>query len=223
LRVVRSGRLASVHPAGPGCSFPVFTGTLHPSDSNQYAPIALGPGYLNNIAGGSNDGATGFATIDDVPFGETEFVALAINISDLTGGPHRLSSENDPALGDIVSDLNNPAVNGGYTAYAFSDIPQAYAGAAAALATGESEYGGQPFDILVAENSTNPTPYEVLKWNFDFSGEIFSQQDEVSAISITDIGAIPEPSATALLAFVGSAVLFGRRRFSERRNRRTSN
>jgi hypothetical protein len=191
----------------------IFTGTLDPVDTSPFDPIALNPGYLNNISGGSNGGATGFRQITDVPVGETEFVALAINVTDLTDdfAPHRLSSDNDPALAHIISDLNT-VINAGYTAYAFNDVPQAYVGAAAPLAAGEAANGGQPFDILVADSEAFAEPnLSNLFWNFDFSGEIESQQDNIIALSITDIGAIPEPCANVLLVVCGGALLLARR------------
>jgi hypothetical protein len=195
-----------------------FEGSVHPVNNPPNflfgGPVVPNPGYLNNVTGGSDGGAVGNVNIAAVPFGTLQFVALAINVTDDAGVSHRLSSEDDPALADIVDDLNDSSSGYGYTAYAFNNVPLSYIGAAAALSAGESTYGGQPFDILVAENYPSPPPFvnTILIWGFDFSGEIDNQEDGITALNITDVGAIPEPNVAALLAILGSAILVRRRR-----------
>jgi hypothetical protein len=188
------------------------TGTSNPAGIAQVNPSVDSPGYLNQMSGGINGGATGAVGILN-PYGNTELVALAIHVTDNAGDSHSLSSGGDPALADIVSDLNISAAyfGEGMTAYAFGGAPQEYSGQVAALSAGETANRGQPFDILLVENFSPFIPHGFLNWNMDFSGEI-GNADGITALSITDVGAIPEPAAGSLVILLGAALLFQRAR-----------
>jgi len=171
------------------------------------------PGFVNNLTGGSNGGATGNVSIYNPDFtvaGRTEMVAAAIHATDSAGPSHSLSSLSDPALADIVFDLNHANIGGvaTVTAYAFANAPAQYAPQVAALAAGEAANGGQSFDLLLTINNTNLPLQQVggLWWAFDLSGEI-GQLDGISAIKVTDVAAVPEPTAGLLLLLVGAVLV----------------
>jgi hypothetical protein len=191
---------------------PFFTGTFQPaSGSPQAGIITIGgtPGYLNGVSGGAFGGGTGEVLLGSVGPGETELVGFSIHLTDTAGPSHSLSSLNDPALADIVTDLTHPTFAGPIrvTAYAFNAAPAQYASALAILSAGETANGGQPFDVLIT--ATNPGLNGV--WATDFSGEI-GFLDGITALTITDIGAVPEPTGLTVLGILAMPGLLARRR-----------
>src|SRR6185312_9348105 len=97
--------------AGDPIGIPFFTGTFHP-DGNSIAAGQGTPGYLNGVSGGSSGGATGQLIIGAAAPGQTSLVAFAIHVTDTAGTSHSLSTLNDPALADVVNDLNHPTLIG---------------------------------------------------------------------------------------------------------------
>jgi hypothetical protein len=193
-----------------------FEGTSNPAGPDQINPSGGNPGYLNGISGGLNGGATGNIGIFDLnqeTKGNIEFVAVAIHVTDDAGPSHSLSDLGDPALADIVNDLNTTGDAFGLPAYAFNDAPAAYSGIVAALSAGEAKNGGQPFDILAA--GTIPfTLQSDLQWNFNFVGEL-GNSDGITSISLTDVGALPEPSSSTAIILI-TTIACSRRRTRER-------
>jgi hypothetical protein len=198
---------------------PLYTGTSHPAGNYSVNVVAPAPGYFNGMSGGSNGGANGFLSITPANFGQTQLSALAIHVTDAAGASHSLSSLNDPALADIVNDLNIPpnisAAGDSGTAYPFGAAPPQYAAAVATLAAGEALNGGQPFDILIAFPSPDATGGQ-FEWGLSFQNEI-GTLDGITALSVTDIGSInivPEPASLATLAVFATPLLLRRRRTS---------
>lgn len=205
-----SAHSATFALTGDPIGSPFFTGTYLPAGGPPGVIRTSGgvPGYLNGVSGGAFGGGTGEVLIGTVGAGETELVAFSIHLTDTAGPSHSLSDLNDPALAHVVADLNHPYVFGPIlTAYAYNNAPAQYADALSILSAGEVANGGQPFDILVT--ATNVGNNGV--WTTDFSGEI-GFLDGITALTITDIGAVPEPSCGALFALVSLAALRRRRR-----------
>src|ERR1700733_12819607 len=145
---------------GEDAGYSRFTGVSSPTGSAEVNIENGNPGYLNNITGGEFGGSTGTGGIVDPYVNDVELVGLAIHITDTAGASHSLSDDDDPALTDIVSDLNSLGLGGsGYIAYPYSEAPRQYTGQLNELSAGESANGGQPFDILIAEFYRIPAPY----------------------------------------------------------------
>jgi hypothetical protein len=196
--------------------FPFFGGTSNPQGPSylQVNTVGDNPGYLNNMSGGLNGGATGNVAMPSLVVGETELVGIAIHVADSSGSSHSLSTNNDPALLSIVNDLNNSPfeVNSGQMAYSYTNAPEQYADQIAALSAGEQANSGQPFDILVVETYPNFPSFLSLQWGFDFSDEI-GNLDGISTLSITDVGGIvPEPAEASLAFLAGLALVRFRQR-----------
>ncbi len=185
--------------------YPSYFGNSNPTGSAQVNIFGSNPGYLNQMTGGIAGGATGTVGIFDPYENDTELVALAIQVADNAGDEHSLSGLDDPALENIVSDINTSNPNIGLTAYAYDAAPQIYARQIASLTAGETANLGQPFDILLVENYNIIFPHSFLDWGFDFSAEI-GNSDGIVALSLTDVGAIPEPTGLPLI-FLGLAGL----------------
>jgi hypothetical protein len=191
---------------------PFFTGTFNPPGDGY--SLSAGPGspaFLNNVSGGSAGHSSGELLIGAAPAGQTALVAFAIHVTDTAGPSHSLSALNDPALADVVNDLNHPTLVGSgnpVTVYAYADAPAQYAGALALLSADEATYGGQPFDILA---TVTVKPLNGV-WATDFSNALGGHFDGMTALSITDIGAIPEPSTFSVVLAVVLLVLSYRRR-----------
>jgi hypothetical protein len=136
-------------------------------------------------------------------------VGLAIHVTDTAGPSHSLSALNDPALADIVSDLNANTEHGDsiVTAYAYGAAPADFAGALAALSAGEATHGGQPFDILL---TATPLLGNTAYWTLDFSNEV-GNLDGITALSVTDIGAVPEPAVLSPALTLGLLLVRRRR------------
>jgi hypothetical protein len=213
-RADHSANIYLTHDAFP----PYYTGTSHPAGIRHVNVVAAAPGYLNDMSGGADGGADGTVTISPANYGQTQLTALAIHVTDAAGASHSLSTLNDPALADIVNDLNVPfnivAADGppSYgTAYSFAAAPPQYAVAVGTLAAGEAQSGGQPFDILVAFPSPDATGGD-LAWYLYFQTEI-GTLDGITALSVTDVGSIntvPEPASLSVLSL--PALLLLRRR-----------
>jgi hypothetical protein len=190
------------HSAGVGTAidpiFSPYSGTTNPSGTFQINLAGGLPGYLNGVTGGQDGGAAGGIIIQRVP--QAIFtVGVAIHVTDSAGASHSLSALNDPSLGDIVADLT--LGSGGafpVTAYAYNSAPSQYSAAELALGTGEAANGGQPFDILLAGVDNFPPGRNEFIWNFWFSNEV-GNLDGISALSVTDVGAVPEPAAATAL------------------------
>jgi len=204
------------HDASP----PLYTGTSNPAGNFNVNVVAPAPGYFNGMSGGSDGGAAGCLTVTPPGLGQTQLTTLAIHVTDAAGASHSLSTLNDPALADIVNDLNLPlnisAEGDPGTAYPFGAAPPQYAAAVATLAAGEPLNGGQPFDILV---SLTPTGFH-FAWYLSFQNEI-GNLDGITALSVTDVGsmnipAVPEPASLATLALSATPLLIRRRRTSLR-------
>lgn len=211
-RQTRAGHSAGITIAHDPANPFFYFGTSNPGGGSSDGVAAVGnnPGFLNRVTGGDTGGADG-------EFGVTPtnqsvmLVSLAIHVTDTAGTSHSLAALNDPALGDIVADLT---ANGGQNsfasviAYQFTAVPQQYANAVSLLSSGETTYGGQPFDILLVATDTGFNGI----WGVSFNGEI-GQLDGITAINVTDIGAItPEPDApTSLLVLLAPTLLLRRR------------
>jgi hypothetical protein len=187
-----------------------YAGTSNPSGTYQINLQNGSPGYLNGISGGQDAGSAGGVMITSTPTGSMYLVGVAIQVTDTAGPLHSLSTMNDAALGDIVADLNLDS--GGDVilhTYPFQSAPSQYSSAEAVLAAGEAANGGQPFDLLLA--GTNLGMFGGFDvWTFDFHNEV-GNLDGITALNVTDVGAIPEPAASSL-AVAGAALLFRRRR-----------
>jgi hypothetical protein len=181
-----------------------FSGTSNPSGPPQISVVGGAPGYLNSVTGGSATQSIGGASITQFAFGQTELVALALHVSDSAGPSHSLSSLNDPELATVVADINAVSL----TAYAYNAAPANLAPLQSLLTAGEITNGGQPFDILLVTNNTLGTG-RGPRLELNFATEA-SQINDITSISVTDIGAIPEPSA--LLCLLAPMLLLPRRR-----------
>lgn len=211
-----SAGVAVIHDPFP----PFYSGTSHPVGQDQVSALGGVPGYFNVMSGGGVGGATGSLTVTPPFFAQTQIqlAGIAIHVTDAAGASHPLSSLNDPALADIVADLNVPfAINregSTGTAYAFGAAPPQYAGALALLSAGEATNGGQPFDILLELPYTIDSGFQ-HNWILYFDNEV-GHLDGITALSVTDVGAInipavPEPSVGVTFCVVILLTL-GRRR-----------
>jgi hypothetical protein len=193
----RAGHSASVGIAIDPI-IPQYTGTSNPGGAFQINLSGGLPGYLNGIGGGENGGSEGCIIIQRIPQ-STFLVGIAITLADQAGPSHSISTLNDPALGDIVADLN--VGSGGsfaITAYPYDAAPSQYSGAQATLSASESAKGGQPFGILLVGVDTFPLGRNEFVWNFAFSNEI-GNLDGITSLAVTDVGALPEPSACIIV------------------------
>jgi hypothetical protein len=171
-------------PTGP----PFYVGTSSPPAGVSGIELVGGaPGYLNGLSGGASAGAAGDVGISPLAKGQPELIAISIHLADTAGPSRSLSSLNDPALADIVADLN--ASTGlspiPLTAYAFNSAPPQFAAAQLMLSSGEAASSGQPFDIVLATSNLVEAGHVLI---LNFSGE-FEALDGISAIS--DVGAPP--------------------------------
>jgi hypothetical protein len=192
---------------------PLYAGTSNPTGSFEINPIGGNPGYLNGISGGAMGTATGQVGTHPVQPGVIELVAVAIHVTDSAGPSHSLSSLNDQALADMVNDLNNSTSHGDstITAYAYGAAPTGYANAEAALSAGEVANSGQPFDILL---TAIPLVGSVAYWSLDLHNEV-GNLDGITALTVTDIGAVPEPRAWTFLTVGLVGIVLARRRRRE--------
>jgi hypothetical protein len=182
-----------------------FSGISNPAGDAQINFNGLEPGYLNHMTAGAFGSDNGFVSIftpEQKTLGGIEIIALAIHVADNAGPSHSLATMNDPALGDIIDDLNSmPDTElGKITAYDFNNAPSQYTASIAALAQGEQNRRGEPFDILLVQpnqlfaNLISKT----LQWQFNFSGEV-GTLDGITSLQITDIGVVPEPVGIGLV------------------------
>ena len=189
-----------------------YKGASSPTGTYQINLQNGSPGYLNGIFGGQNGGSAGGVTITATTTGSVYLVGVSVQVADAAGPLHSLSTLNDPALADIVTDLNLDS--GGdviLNTYPFQSAPPQYSSAETILAAGEAANGGQPFDLLLA--GTNLGMFGGFDvWTFDFHNEVGSL-DGITALNVTDVGAVPEP-ATLMLAVAGTAMLLHSRRRS---------
>jgi hypothetical protein len=144
------------------------------------------------------------------PTNGVELVGVAMQVTDTAGPSHSLSSLNDPALGDILSDLSLATFGDLFSVfpYAYNNAPQQYSALLSSLSAGENAVAGQPFDLLFAGG---PAPPENTWLSLSFSNEV-GNLDGITALNITDIGAIvPEPTSAGVL-FAAALVSVGIRR-----------
>jgi hypothetical protein len=189
-----------------------YTGTSTPPASVGNIKIVGGaPGYMNSVSGGTFGTAGGQVGITgQVGSGPVELVALAIHVTDTAGPSHSLSTMSDPALADIVNDLshsNPPSLGYPITVYPYNSAPPEYTDPLSRLSTGESSLGGQQFDVLLAASP----PFSVGYWTLDLSNEV-GNLDGITSLSVTDIGAVPEPEASTFLTVGLAGTLLTRRR-----------
>jgi hypothetical protein len=175
-----------------------YTGASTPAAPMGNISVVGGePGYLNEISAGTFGTAGGQVGITgQVGSGPIELVGIAIHVTDTGGASHSLSTGSDPALADIVGDLNHsnpPSLGYPITVYAYNSAPLQYAAALSTMSAGETSLGGQPFDVLLAASP----PFDVGYWTLDLHNEI-GNLDGITALSVTDVGAVPEPAALAL-------------------------
>lgn len=196
---------------------PLYTGISNPVGPTRVNVVGTAPGYFNTIGGGGSGGADGMLGITGFPGTAIQLTALAVHVTDTAGQSHSLSTLSNPALGDIVNDLNSFAGGGelNITAYPFAGAPTQYAGATALLSAGEVVNGGQPFDLLLVGQNPADLPFGSYNWSINLGGEI-GDVDGITALSVTDVGAInipaiPEPSLAASVAML-LRVVFPRRR-----------
>ena len=214
---------AATHSAAVNVFFYDPIDLQYSGNSNPFGPpwqIILKdgrPGYLNRISGGANGGASGYAFATHFPNTATTYLmGAAIRVTDTAGASHSLSAMNDPALNDIVADINalGNEVFFSIAVYPYNSPPSRYSSAEAVLSAGESANGGQPFDILVTATDKPTfgfTDYSLAIWDPYFTNEI-GNLDGITAIKVTDLGLLPEPSGTAPLTLGTFAVLARRRR-----------
>ena len=82
-----------------------YLGTSHPSGVFEINIANGQPGYLNSLTGGENGGADGCVDVQEIKYVQF-LVGIAVHVADSAGPSHSLSALNDPALNDIVTDLN---------------------------------------------------------------------------------------------------------------------
>ncbi len=195
-----------------------YSGNSSPAGTSQVNITGATPGYLNNVSAGSNGGSAGVFTLSWTNPQEGLLIGLAVHITDTAGASHSLSSLNDFELNQIVGHLNSPIQVPAFPtrAFAFNAVPSRFADGAAALATGEAAVGGQPFDILLVGqeeifgfSQAILAPPTLSFWTIDFSS-LIGQSDGITAISVTDIGALPEPTGVALLLLCAIGLLHRR-------------
>ena len=71
-----------------------YSGTSNPSGNGQINVLENTPGYLNDISGGLDNGASGQIDISDTAAleGAATLLAIAIHVTDSAGSSHSLSS-----------------------------------------------------------------------------------------------------------------------------------
>jgi hypothetical protein len=171
------------------------------SPSSQSYPNAIivsgqngtyAPGYTTvTTTGGLSNGyveASGFSPADD-----TEVYALKLDVSGVAVLP------TDARLQTIVNDINASSASDGVTASLVTSSPS--------LALGY--FAG--YDILLTSNGTTTLNAQ------DFLGFNFANETNVSGVTVTNIGAVPEPTALALMT-AGATGLVARRRRRRRRS-----
>jgi hypothetical protein len=205
-------RMASATPPFAVVSHDLFINTFNGTSStvgiNQINLVGATPGYFNNLSLPAGT-ATGAVTITALPQGITTVAGLAVHVTDTAGPSHSLSTLNDPALADLIFDLNHSGIGGDFvvTTYAYNAAPPQYANAEAALSAGEAALGGQPFDLLLTGANSFPPIGTRMYWSMDFSPVI-----GITAIGMTDVGAVPEPTGAAMLGLLAAPALLARRR-----------
>jgi hypothetical protein len=197
-----------------------FQGTSDPTGPGQINLTNGQPGFFNGISGGVVGSEEGNINVEDSQFdtpGITELLALAIQVVDTSGSLHSLSQGNDPALADIINDVNTSSFGGPYavTAYPFDNLPQQYKSYGSTLASGELQAHGQPFDILASVTYPGQFPPNHAEWGINFSNEV-GNLDGINFLEVSDAGAIsgpfvPEPASAGLL-LVDAAAILGLRR-----------
>jgi hypothetical protein len=190
-----------------------FVGTSNPSAGpNGIGLVGGAPGYLNGISGGLGPATVGSLAISPLAKGQSELIAISIHLADTAGPSHSLSSLNDPALADIVTDLNASSGSSAipFTAYAYNNVPPQFTATQMILSSGETANGGTPFDVALA---TSNSDFAGSILNLNFAGEI-NALDGITTISVTDVGAVavPEPTGLAMLATVAAPAMLARRR-----------
>ena len=188
-----------------------FVGTSNPTPLvNEKIFIGDGvPGYLNAI---SRAQSSGVVIANSRGKGATYYAGVALHVADDAGPSHSISQLNDPALADLVLDLNQSSA-GDFTLLAFdyANAPSQYAPQIAALSAGESAYGGQPFDLLLVGTDNFNQVQNAKYWSFDFSHEV-GNLDGITALNFTDIGIVPEPTGLAMLGVLAAPPILARRR-----------
>jgi hypothetical protein len=210
---------AGTHSAAAGFFFydPIdvqYSGTSNPpGPPSVQINLANGqPGYLNAISGGANGGASGYVFATHFPNVVTTYIlGIAVHVTDTTGASHSLSALNDPALNDIVTDINASGNQFfcSVVAYPYNSAPSQYSTAEAVLSAGESANGG-PFDLLITATDTGSTGSALDIWEPSFTNEI-NNLDGITAINVTDLGLVPEPSSAAVFGLAAFAMLVRRR------------
>jgi hypothetical protein len=199
----------SDNPPATGTHLSGISTALGSYDINPIGlPPSVQPGYLDLISNGN--GATGYVTI--APTGGPSamiLIGISLTAADSAGPDHVLTAANDLAtLQDIVADLNLPGAStnsaGSVQAYVYDSADAAaFLDAENAL---DYQNGGNSFSILLV---TQDPQYA----SFDFSNEV-GNLDGITSLSMTNIGVIPEPVTTPLIAFSAGSLLMRRRRHS---------
>ena len=192
---------------------PFYNGTSNPVGIAQINVVGTTPGYFNGVSTVGGSTASGEVLLTSMPQGVMEFVGVAIHVTDTAGPSHSLSSLSDPALADLVFDVNKAGVVGDFpiNAYAYNSAPVQYAGVESILSAGEAALGGQPFDLLLTGTNLNQPVGKGLYWSIDISTAI-SNIDGITAIGVSDIGAVPEPTDLATFMVLAAPALLARRR-----------
>ena len=187
---------------------PALSGTSNPAGIQLVNVNGSTPGYLNGIFIQS----IGSVSLAPPPQSAPELVGVAIHLTDTAGPSHSLSDMNDPALGDVLLDLRQGSSGDAFyvSVYPYLNAPQQYADAQSILSAGEAANGGQPFDVLIVGGPSSFQPPRT--WlSLGFNNEI-GNLDGITAISVTDIGAVPEPGTLAVLGVLVAPALLARRR-----------
>lgn len=185
-----------------------FVGTSNPGGTTPSSTITVTspsagsvvPGYLNGISSNPGPGAgpQQYVQINGFQNSDQEVVALGLTVTDGSGTHEITQTELDHLIADL-----NAADPGSILAERFSQLGSS----GSVLAAGESANGGQPLDLaFILAGGLNPGSPQVF--GVDFSGEVGSgNPDGITAISVTDIAVVPEPSSLGLLALGSLAVL----------------
>jgi len=187
---------------------PVYPGFHGISNPNGPYSVNTGPfpmAYLNGISNPASNGSFFVGPVTPL----WPMLGIAIHVADSAGPSHSLSSMNDPALADIIADMNRNAGSNGFiplTAFTLQTLPPQYAGEAALLNSVEAtaaSFGFQPFDIYAVDTSTQPQSIQgVSLWTLSFSAEV-GNLDGITSLNVTDVGLVPEPSGTFVLFITG--------------------
>jgi hypothetical protein len=145
-------------------------------------------GAANNVNGGAGD-ATDFTGVTGFLAGDQEVYALKLKV----GGATPTSTQ----INTIVTDISGQTGDGVSTVASLLTPSAGLPTQIAALFPG--------YDLLlsVAAGSGSTTP---------FLGFDFSQETNVAGVTVTDIGAVPEPASAAMLLIGSSGLLLGRRK-----------